>query len=100
MRGTEGGCRDIFESKISEARGSWTHHSEWDERQERRKKKEKGRTEEKGEKKSGRDEEDKHDSRGRMLKVRMRSIPRIGSLSAEQTRRRRKREPLSSAKGD
>ena len=97
MRGTEGDCRDIFESKIS---WLWTHHSAQDEREEREKKrKEKGRAKEKGEKKSGRDEEDKHDSRG-MLKVRMRSIPRIASLSAEQTRRRRKREPLSSAKGD
>ncbi|KAK1134590.1 hypothetical protein K0M31_007372, partial [Melipona bicolor] len=70
MRGTEGDCRDIFESKISEARGCGRVILRGTEREEREKKegkgekREKGRAKEKGEKKSGRDEEDKHDSRG------------------------------------
>ena len=53
---------------------------------------------EKGKKKSDRDEENKHDSR-EMLKVRMHSIPRIASLSAEQTRRRRKKRASVECKG-
>lgn len=83
-----------FRGRVDRIRGCDKEKKEKREKEGRRKE---GRKE-KGKKKSDRDEENKHDSR-EMLKVRMHSIPRIASLSAEQTRRRRKKRASVECKG-